>query len=167
MEHRHDEISAEPGEDDGGFTMDFAIEVVEDIEAQMEEMMRLGALGYFKEARQVSQSIAPEYQQKFEVVFEQLRLMLDQGAYVDLIARAESFPKNACTPEQSALIALMVAITHLRMNDTKETQAFDDALRQSQLLDIPAIHTRLRDRLKGGNWAIEEVHSSLVFAKAC
>ena len=159
MVHHHDEIHAEPGEDDGGFTMDFAIEVVEDIEAQMEEMMRLGALGYFREARPVSQSIAPEYQQKFEVAFEQLRLMLDQGAYTDLIARAISTPKQTWTPAQRALISMLVAIARMSMSSTKGIQA-SDALVESKLVGPSAICVRLQDRLYGGNWTIEEVHTS-------
>ncbi|KAI7204216.1 hypothetical protein KC324_g866, partial [Hortaea werneckii] len=161
MEHHHDERDAEMGEDDGGFTMDFEIQVVDDIEAQVEEMMRLGALGYFKEARQVSQSIAPVHQQKFEVVFEQLRLMLEQGAYPDLIARAKSYPEDACTSEQSALIALMAMIAHLHMNDTKESRA-SDALKESQLIDPCAICVRLQDRVNGGSWTIEELLEDLL-----
>ncbi|KAI7227085.1 hypothetical protein KC330_g8555 [Hortaea werneckii] len=146
MEHHHDERHAEPGKDDGGFTMDFAIEVVKDIEAQLEEMMRLGALGYFKEARQVAQSIAPEYQQKFEVVFEQLKLMLYQGAYTDLIAKARSYPQETWTPAQSALVSKIVAVAHVGMSSDEETQA-SDALRESQHIRPDLLCKRFQHQL--------------------
>ncbi|KAI7479421.1 hypothetical protein KC357_g4224 [Hortaea werneckii] len=66
MEQQSNPKHLETDEEDGGFAMEFRIGVVEDIEAQVEEMMRLGALGYFKEARQLSQSIAPAHQRTFE-----------------------------------------------------------------------------------------------------
>ncbi|RMY77874.1 hypothetical protein D0862_13472 [Hortaea werneckii] len=139
--------------------MDFRIEVVDNIEAQVEEMMRLGALGYFKKARQVSQSIALEYQQNFEVAFEQLRLMLDQGAYTDLIARAMSTPKQTWTPAQRALISMLVAIARMSMSGTEGIQA-SDAFVESKFVGPSAISVRLRDRLGGRDWTIEEVHTS-------
>ncbi|RMZ14634.1 hypothetical protein D0864_00117 [Hortaea werneckii] len=143
------------GEDDS-FTMECKIEVVDDIEAQVEEMMRLGALGYFKEARQLSQSIAPAHQQTFEVVFEQLRLMLDQGAYTDLIEKADSHPKNVCTAEQSDLIALMVAIAHVSMNGDGSSDT-SEALSKFQHMRPAALSVQLRDRFSGGQWTIEEL----------
>ncbi|RMY16519.1 hypothetical protein D0867_06490 [Hortaea werneckii] len=159
MEHHRDERHAKPGDDDGGFTMDFTIEVVEDIEAQMEEMMRLGALGNFKEARQVAQSIAPEYQQKFEVVFEQLKLMLDQGAYTDLIAKARSYPQEAWTPAQSALVSKIVAIAHVGMSSDEESQA-SDALRESQHIRPDLLCKRFQHQLADDFQNSQEVRIS-------
>ena len=74
MEQRIDEWRAEQNGENVGFAMDFRTEVMDEVGAKLEETMRLGLLGCFKEARQVSQSIAPVHQQKFQVVFEQLRL---------------------------------------------------------------------------------------------
>lgn len=59
MEQRIDEWRAEQNGENVSFAMDFRTEVVDEVGAQLEETMRLGSLGYFKEARQVSQSIAP------------------------------------------------------------------------------------------------------------
>ncbi|KAI7183642.1 hypothetical protein KC363_g8141 [Hortaea werneckii] len=154
MERQSNDEHLERDEEDGGFTMEFRIGVVEDIEAQVEEMMRLGALGYFKEARQLSQSIAPAHQQTFEVVFEQLRLMLDQGAYTDLIDRAESHPKNVCTPEQSDLIALMVAIAHVSISDVGQTHP-SEAL--SQFQHVGLLIAQLQHRLSDGQWTTQEL----------
>ncbi|KAI6855506.1 hypothetical protein KC338_g8137 [Hortaea werneckii] len=146
-------------EEDEGFTMEFKVEVVDDIEAQVEEMMRLGALGYFKEARQLSQSIAPVHQQTFEVVFEQLRLMLDQGAYTDLIERAEIHPEAVCTPEQSDLIALMVAIAHVSISGVGQSYR-SEVSSEFQHVESSALSVQLRDRLRGGQWTTEEVRSN-------
>ena len=146
------------GEDDS-FTMECKIEVVDGIEAQVEEMMRLRVQGYFKEARQLSQSIASRHQQTFEVVFEQLRLMLDQGAYTDLIEKADSRPRNVCTAEQSDLIALMVAIARVSMNGDRSSDT-SESLSKFQPMRPPALSVQLRDRLSGGQWTIEEVGSS-------
>ncbi|KAI7081976.1 hypothetical protein KC356_g8744 [Hortaea werneckii] len=155
MEQQNVGKQAEPHEDDEGFTMEFKIEVVDDIEAQVEEMMRLGALGYFKEARQLSQSIAPVHQQTFEVVFEQLRLMLDQGAYSDLIARAESHPQDLCTAKQSDLIALMVAIACASISGAEEFQA-SATLGKRELIDPAALCVHLHQRLRDASWTLEK-----------
>merc|ERR1712070_966626 len=160
MEQQDGGSQAEPNEDDDGFTMEFKIEVVDNVEAQVEEMVRLGALGYFKEARQLSQSIAPEHQSTFEVVFEQLRLMLDQGAYTDLIAKAKSHTKETWSSAQSTLLSLMVAIAHLSMNGAEESQV-SDALKESQLVDPVAICAQLQVRLKVRSWSIQEIILSL------
>ena len=146
-------------EEDDSFTMEFRMEVVDDIEAQVEEMMCFGTQGYFKRARQVSQSIAPAHQQTFGVVFEQLRLLLDQGAYADLIERADSHPKNVCTAEQCDLIALMVAIAHVSMNGDGSSHR-SDAWRKFQHIRPAALIVQLQDRVIGGQWPIEEVRSS-------
>ncbi|KAI6793948.1 hypothetical protein KC327_g17117 [Hortaea werneckii] len=134
MDHQDDQRNAELNEDADGFTMVFKIDVVDDIEAQVEEMMRLGALGYFSEARQLSQSIAPVHQQKFEVVFEQLRLMLEQESYPDLIARAKSYHEDASS----------------------------DALEESQHIDPSAICVRLPDRVNNESWTVEELLEDLL-----
>lgn len=157
MEQQSNPKHLETDEEDGGFAMEFRIGVVEDIEAQVEEMMRLGALGYFKEARQLSQSIAPAHQRTFEVVFEQLRLMLDQGAYTDLIERAESHPKNVCTSEQSDLIALMVAIAHVSISGVGQTHPSDTL---SQFQHVGLLIAQLRRRLSDGQWTTQEVRLS-------
>lgn len=146
-------------EEDDSFTMEFQIEAVDDVEAQVEEMMRLGALGYFKEARQLSQSIAPAHQQTFEVVFQQLMLMLDQGAYTDLIEKADSHSKNDCPAEQSDVIALMVAIARVSVNGDGSSET-SEALSKFQPMRPLALSVQLRDRISGGQWTIEEVSSS-------
>ncbi|GAB1739838.1 hypothetical protein NU219Hw_g4773t1 [Hortaea werneckii] len=156
MEHQDDQRHAELNRDGDGFTMEFKIDVVDDIEAQVEEMMRLGALGYFKEARQLSQSIAPVHQQKFEVVFEQLRLMLDQGAYTDLIERAESYHKDAYTPMQSTLLKMMIAIARISMSSTEDSQALE-FLRGLQHIDPLLLCERLQQRLIDQLWTTEEL----------
>lgn len=51
MEQRIDKRRVEQNGENVGFAMDFRIEVVDKIGAQLEGTMRLGSLGYFKEAR--------------------------------------------------------------------------------------------------------------------
>ncbi|KAI6791309.1 hypothetical protein KC367_g8104 [Hortaea werneckii] len=164
MEQQNVGKQAEPHEDDEGFTMEFKIEVVDDIEAQVEEMMRLGALGYFQEARQLSHSTASGHQRKFEVVFEQLRLMLDQGAYTDLIARAESHPQDSCTAQQSDLIALMNAIAHASVSGAKGSQP-SNKLEESQIIEPAALCVQLQQRLRDASWTFEELLEDLLLLR--
>lgn len=162
MERQSNNEHLETDEEDGGFTMEFRIGVVEDIEAQVEEMMRLGALGYFKEARQLSQSIAPAHPRTFEVVFEQLRLMLDQGAYTDLIARAEAHPQDSCTAQQSNLIALMKAIAHASISGAEGSQPSNKS-EKAQSIEPAALCVQLQQRLRDASWTLEEVRTGSNF----
>ncbi|KAI7211012.1 hypothetical protein KC340_g10202 [Hortaea werneckii] len=164
MERQSNNEHLETDEEDGGFTMEFRIGVVEDIEAQVEEMMRLGALGYFKEARQLSQSIAPAHPRTFEVVFEQLRLMLDQGAYTDLIARAEAHPQDSCTAQQSNLIALMKAIAHASISGAEGSQPSNKS-EKAQSIEPAALCVQLQQRLRDASWTLEELLKDLLLLR--
>ena len=66
---------------DGGFTMDFSIDIVEDVPALVEEMMRLGALGYFKNARKLCDGVLARHTSTFAVAVECMRLLLRQGDF--------------------------------------------------------------------------------------
>lgn len=92
--------------EDEGFTMTFSFDVIEDVAEQVEEMMRLGALGYFAHARAISDSIDPRHLSSFAVVAEQMRLLLDQGDYQALQGRAPFASKFAAT--QGSIVQCMV-----------------------------------------------------------
>ena len=77
--------------------MTFSFDVIEDVAEQVEEMMRLGALGYFAHARAISDSIDPRHLSSFTVVAEQMRLLLDEGDYETLQGRAQFASKFAAT----------------------------------------------------------------------
>jgi hypothetical protein len=155
MELDAPKAKADEDEDDGGFTMDFSIEIVDDINAQIEEMMRLSWLGYFNQARQISDSIAPIHHSKFEVVVEQLRLLMDQGAYEDLIAKAESVSRSDWTAPQSSILDLMRAISYICIDDFKGASSIDSVVIHN--IDPEATSLQLKAKLKSEEWIVEEV----------
>ncbi|RMY47082.1 hypothetical protein D0865_08888 [Hortaea werneckii] len=97
MEQRIDKRRAEQNGENVGFAMDFRIEVVDKIGAQLEGTMRLGSLGYFKEAHVAVYSAGAPAEVR------------NQGAYHDFMAHARSHYLETCSPAQSALIPLIVA----------------------------------------------------------
>lgn len=72
---------AEVSQSDGdvGFTLNFSLDVVEDIYAEVEEVMRLSGHGRFREARKLSNDTLAKHTDIFAVLAEDLRSLLDQG----------------------------------------------------------------------------------------
>jgi hypothetical protein len=100
-------------DEDEGFTMNFSIEVVEDVAEQVGEMMRLGALGSFKQAREVSDSIDPVNLSTFAVVAEQMRLLFDQGDYTALLEKTKDIGMQLkLTEVQTKMVGTMEKIAN-------------------------------------------------------
>jgi hypothetical protein len=102
--------TVEPLDEDGGFTMDFSIDVVEDIPAQVEEMMSLAARGYFKLAREISDNVLVRQNSIFNVAVERMRLLHDQGDFEALLAETQTVYLRGLDSVQIDIFNLMEAI---------------------------------------------------------
>jgi hypothetical protein len=69
---------------DDGFTMDFSLDVVSDIEQDVEDVARQGALGNFCKARRMYEEALKMHRDKFPIYAEFLRLCLDSGDWDSL-----------------------------------------------------------------------------------
>jgi hypothetical protein len=69
---------------DDGFTMDFSLDVVSDIEQDVEDVARQGALGNFRKARRMYEEALKMHRDKFPIYAEFLRLCLDSGDWDSL-----------------------------------------------------------------------------------
>lgn len=67
-----------------GSVMEFTLDVIEDVASRVEDMMRLCALGHFREARQQSADLLDRRSDVFPVKVECMRLLLEQGDYQGL-----------------------------------------------------------------------------------
>jgi hypothetical protein len=81
--------ASETHTDDDGFTMDFSLDVVSDIEQDVEDVARQGVgLGNFGRARAMYEEVLKTHRDKFPVYAENLRLCLDAGDWGSLAADA-------------------------------------------------------------------------------
>ncbi|KAK5734523.1 hypothetical protein LTR17_008883 [Elasticomyces elasticus] len=69
--------------------MDFTVEVVEDVAAEVEAVMRLNAFGLFGEAREAADETLRPYLGHFPIAADFLRLLYDQGDFDILRQEAE------------------------------------------------------------------------------
>ena len=79
---------------DEGFTLTFPVHIVEDVNLLIEEILRLGALGFFEKARALSDESIDETFDIFPFVAEQMRLLWDQG---DFDALFDTTERALCT----------------------------------------------------------------------
>ena len=80
---------------DGGFTMDFTLDIVSSISQDIEDVARQEALGNFRKARRMYKEALKTHREKFAVYAEYLRLCLDSGDW-DFADGTEDFdlPKS-------------------------------------------------------------------------
>ena len=67
------------------FTLDFSIDIAEDVAAQVEEMLRKSMLGYFRQAREVFEERLVKHTDIFPVAVERMRLLHGQGDFGALL----------------------------------------------------------------------------------
>ena len=145
MESRKDGGATGESTPDGGFPAKFSIEVVEDVSEIVEEMMRLGALGYFKEARELSDTLLPKYSHIFAVLAERMRLLLDQGDYSQLLKMAQTANRDGLSTNQKAILNLMQAIAKgIKSERVRSTLKWDSACDD-------AVHRNLYEMITGGS----------------
>jgi hypothetical protein len=70
--------------DGDGFTMEFILDVVSNVEQDVEDVARQGALGNFRKARGMFAQALNEHRDQFPVYAEYLRLCLDGGDWKSL-----------------------------------------------------------------------------------
>ncbi|KAK4911107.1 hypothetical protein LTR49_020274 [Elasticomyces elasticus] len=99
--------------------MDFSIDIVEDVAAEVEVVMRLSAFGLFREARKAADETLKRYIDYFPVAVEYLRLLYDQGDFAMLRQEAEKFRKrdyrlkDAVPKDQSHFLLLLCDVRKL------------------------------------------------------
>ncbi|CAG8950025.1 hypothetical protein HYFRA_00004359 [Hymenoscyphus fraxineus] len=138
-----------PLDAEGGFVMDFNVEIVEDVAAEIENVMRLGAVGAFEEARNMSKETVEHHLDTFPVLVEYLRLLYDQGDYISLEENVQKAleryndkakPGPERYPEQNDILSLMGHIGRVhRFRYSKDSfggiPAFTNMV--SKLLSVP------------------------------
>ncbi|KAK5175292.1 uncharacterized protein LTR77_000430 [Saxophila tyrrhenica] len=100
---------------DGGFAMDFSVEIEEDVPALVEEMMRLGTLGYFVEARKLSDKHLVRHASIFAVAAERMRLLLIQGD-ISQLAKMSYETEGAEFDLQRAIVNTMFLIANVHIS---------------------------------------------------
>ncbi|KAK5675622.1 hypothetical protein LTS10_011722 [Elasticomyces elasticus] len=98
--------------------MDFSIDIVEDVAAEVEAVMRLSVFGLFREARKAADETLKRYLGCFPVAVEYLRLLYDQGDFDILQLEATSFREGVyqledAVPGELDLILLLCEIRNL------------------------------------------------------
>lgn len=121
MEPEKHEDDRTPLDKDQGFTMQFSIDVVDvsypdAVAERVEQMMRLGAHGRFKEAREISDSELAPYSYMFPVAAERMRLLLDQAAFEDLIKLAHALDTSNFTQTERMVVELMLSIARIAVS---------------------------------------------------
>jgi hypothetical protein len=116
MEPQHSAVHYQtltPIDKDGGFVMDFSIDVMEDIPAEVENVMHLATVGLFREAREAAASTMERYLDKFPILIEFLRLLYDQGDYLSLRDHVQTAIeyKKKWDDEQILLLSLFEDLT--------------------------------------------------------
>jgi hypothetical protein len=81
--------------DGDGFTMEFSLDVVSNVEQDVEDVARQGALGNFRKARGMFAQALNNHRDQFPVYAEYLRLCLDSGDWKSL-AEACNYGCNGC-----------------------------------------------------------------------
>ncbi|KAK5722001.1 hypothetical protein LTR17_014505 [Elasticomyces elasticus] len=74
--------------------MDFSIDILEDVAAEVEAVMRLSAFGLFREARKAADDTLRRYLDNFPVAVEYLRLLHDQGDFEGLRQETDKFQRG-------------------------------------------------------------------------
>lgn len=100
-------------EDQDGSALEFSFE--SDVDSVIGDIVRLGTLGQFKEARSLVEEYLKQVDHVFPVAIEIMRLSYDQGdgehmrLYTkELLERSESFPeRNGWTAEAMRILRLM------------------------------------------------------------
>lgn len=119
MESLHSAVQHEdltPIDDDGGFVMDFSIGIVEDVPAEVENIMHLAAIGLFTEAREAAALTMERYLDKFPVLIEFLRLLYDQGDYQSLSDHVNRALTAKWDDEQICLLSLYNELTFVHFH---------------------------------------------------
>jgi hypothetical protein len=114
MESQHSAVQHEDLtliDNDGGFVMDFSIDIVEDVPAEVENVMHLATVGLFKEAREAAGLTMERYLDHFPVLIEFLRLLYDQGDYQSLRDHVNRALTAKWDDEQFLLLSLFEELT--------------------------------------------------------
>ncbi|KAK5715946.1 hypothetical protein LTR15_009771 [Elasticomyces elasticus] len=98
--------------------LDFSIDIVEDVAAEVEAVMRLSVFGLFREARKAADETMKRYLGYFPVAVEYLRLLYDQGDFDMLRQEAERFREGDyrledAVPEDLDLLLLLCDLRNL------------------------------------------------------
>ena len=131
------ETNADGSDPEGGFTMNFSVDIVDDVPAMVDEMMRLGDLGYFNEACEISNMLA-RHSDIFAVIAERMRLFLIQGAFQELLDFTDAVNLEG-TATQTTILHTMRTIALLELGHWQshevnfaEVVVFDSALPHSK-----------------------------------
>jgi hypothetical protein len=114
MESQHSAVQHEdltPIDAEGGFVMEFNIDIVEDVPAEVENVMHLATVGLFTEAREAAKLTVEHYLDNFPVLIEFLRLLYDQGDYHSLRDHVNRALTAKWDNEQSLLLSLFEELT--------------------------------------------------------
>ncbi|KAK5738892.1 hypothetical protein LTR17_005618 [Elasticomyces elasticus] len=100
---------------DGGFTMQFDFDVVEDTSYKaVQDVARLSAFGHFGQARSLSKETLETRMDAYPFAFEVLRLLFDQGDYEEMLRIAREFHKakafKAWSAAEQGTVRLMRAV---------------------------------------------------------
>ncbi|KAK4900487.1 hypothetical protein LTR27_002203 [Elasticomyces elasticus] len=115
----YDVVSSEPHAT--GFEqdlhMDFSVDIVEDVAAEVEAVMRLCAFGLFGEARRAADETLKLHLSCFPVLVEYMRLLYDQGDFDMLRQEAERCRQSDrfedASPGDLEILLLLCDIRHL------------------------------------------------------
>jgi hypothetical protein len=95
--------------DGDGFTMEFSLDVVSDVEQDVEDVARQGVLGNFRKAREMFAQALNNHHDQFPVYAEYLRLCLDGGDWKAL-AEACDYGCGSWTQLACNIVRLLRAV---------------------------------------------------------
>jgi hypothetical protein len=109
---------------EGPYEISFEMDVVEDICRDVEEVARMGALGYFRDACALSKDTLEKHMDAFPIIMEVLRLCYDQGDYEKISTILQGALHNSrWSQEERLAFHLMEVISKASMHGSL-TQVF-------------------------------------------
>jgi hypothetical protein len=121
--------------DRDGFTMDFSLDVVSDIEQDVEDVARQGALGNFRNARGMFEEALNKHRDQFPVYAEYLRLCLDGGDWNSL-AEASDYGCGSWTSLASNIVRLLRAVGEASTKPCNKPMSEDFYVRTELIISV-------------------------------
>lgn len=121
--------------------MSFEVDIVEeDIPARVEDLMRLSALGFFREAREQSLDLFSRQDDVFAVKMECMRLLFEQGDFEELDNYINT-QFSVTESSEASVNSLDEVIRHLNDEVTKHLKSWHDSRGSERSTEQPEVDT--------------------------
>lgn len=142
--------------DDGGFTMNFSLDVFSNIEQDVEDVARQGALGNFRRARRMYEEALEPHRDMFPVYAEYLRLCLDSGDWGSL-AKVADHGSWSWSESASGIVEVLSAVGNMsKQKDGNQISAVARAYNGLFISAARSLHRKL-GYTNCDDWDNEEV----------